>query len=338
MLLFAIFIAIEVADILLRGDEYGVEHAGAGETARGELLKADAERQHRNQGCDADGDADRGEAVAQLGLAKVADGEIEQIVALHARASSCTGSSKPRSCRRFRSAFGNQLAVGEEDKPLREALGQSTLVRDHDDGHAQREAHVANEVEDVFAGAAVEVAGRLVGQQYRRAIGERAGQRNTLLLAARELRRTMVETLAQADALQRFADALRALGAIDFGEAHRQLNVLRDGHRRDEMEGLEDHADIVAAIAREVLGRHLREIAPLHDDRAGSWSIETGEQVEQRRFAGSGLAEKRDELAATDGQRDSVNGADDAVAHGVVAADVVGAHSFGGVHWYSIRC
>ena len=111
----------------------------------------------------------------------------------------------------------------------------------------------------------------------------------------------MLEALAQADALQRFANALRALGAIDFGEAHGQLDVLGDGHRRDEMKGLEDHADIVAAIAREIFGRHLGEIAILHEDRAGSWAIETGEQIEQRRFAGAGLAEQSDEFAAIDG-------------------------------------
>ena len=88
MLVLAILVAIEVAGVLLGSDEDGVEHAGAGETARGELLQSDAERQHRDQRRDANGDADGGEAVAQLGLAQVAHGEIEQVVALHARASS----------------------------------------------------------------------------------------------------------------------------------------------------------------------------------------------------------------------------------------------------------
>ena len=57
-------------------------------------------------------------------------------------------------------------------------------------------------LQDFLAGAGIQVAGRLVGQQDRRMIDERAGDGHALLLPAGKLRRLVVEPLAQADAFQ----------------------------------------------------------------------------------------------------------------------------------------
>ena len=51
--------------------------------------------------------------------------------------------------------------------------------------------------------ARVEVAGRLVGEEERRLGDQRARDRDALLLAAGELARLVVETIAEADALER---------------------------------------------------------------------------------------------------------------------------------------
>ncbi|MNW05561.1 hypothetical protein D3C71_2018240 [compost metagenome] len=53
-------------------------------------------------------------------------------------------------------------------------------------------------VEDVRCGFRVEIAGRFVGQKHAGRIGDRAGDRDTLLLAAGEFRRAMFGAMADA--------------------------------------------------------------------------------------------------------------------------------------------
>ena len=59
--------------------------------------------------------------------------------------------------------------------------------------------NVAQQIHDVPAVGGVEIAGRLVRQHDRRIVGERARQRDPLLLAARQLRRIVMGAAGQAD-------------------------------------------------------------------------------------------------------------------------------------------
>jgi hypothetical protein len=64
---------------------------------------------------------------------------------------------------------------------------QLRVVRDQDDGRPTAMVNLAQQLEDVTAVRAVQVAGRLVGEHDRRVVGEGAGERHALLLAARQL-------------------------------------------------------------------------------------------------------------------------------------------------------
>ena len=55
------------------------------------------------------------------------------------------------------------------------------------------------QVDHLLAGLAVEIAGRLVGEDDLRARAQRAGDGDALLLAAGELRREMIGAMRQAD-------------------------------------------------------------------------------------------------------------------------------------------
>jgi len=55
---------------------------------------------------------------------------------------------------------------------------------------------------DQFAGASVQIAGRLIGQQDLRLSDERPGQRQPLLLAAGKLARTMMPAVFQSHLAQ----------------------------------------------------------------------------------------------------------------------------------------
>ena len=70
------------------------------------------------------------------------------------------------------------------------------------------------QVHDLARHQRIEVAGRLVGEQEARLAGERARDRDALLLAARELRRQVLHARGEADELQRLLDARRRSAAF----------------------------------------------------------------------------------------------------------------------------
>jgi hypothetical protein len=78
------------------------------------------------------------------------------------------------------------LAVADGDGTVRRACGDLGLVRDEDDGVAGV-VQPLEERHDLDAGLRVEVAGRLVGQQDRRVVDQRARDGDALALAARQL-------------------------------------------------------------------------------------------------------------------------------------------------------
>ena len=84
--------------------------------------------------------------------------------------------------------FVDDRAVGEEDDPVGVG-GGVRVVGDHDDGLAELAHRVAQEAEHLGAGARVEVAGGLVGEDHLGPGDQRPGARDPLLLAAGELGR-----------------------------------------------------------------------------------------------------------------------------------------------------
>ena len=77
--------------------------------------------------------------------------------------------------------------------------GDRRVVRDQDDRQAILAVEVAEEVEDLLAGLGVEVAGGFIGDQERAPVDQRPGDRDPLLLPAREPGGLVVEAVAEAD-------------------------------------------------------------------------------------------------------------------------------------------
>ena len=105
------------------------------------------------------------------------------------------------------------------------APGQRHVVGDQDQGRALGARQLEQEVHHLLAGGAVEIAGRLVGQQELGPADEGARHGNPLLLAARELRRIVAEAMAEPDPLERRFGRLEGIAAA--GEFQRQRDVLR---------------------------------------------------------------------------------------------------------------
>src|SRR5689334_3073462 len=87
--------------------------------------------------------------------------------------------------------------------PAAAARGQRRVVGDQQQGGAMPPGEIEQQVDDLAAGFGIEIAGRLVGQQQPRSGRRGAGQRDPLLLAARQLAGIVGEALAEADRRQR---------------------------------------------------------------------------------------------------------------------------------------
>src|SRR5579864_6021831 len=125
----------------------------------------------------------------------------------------------------LRRRVGKHLAVAQADAPPG-VLGDLELVGDQHHGVAAG-VQLVEELHDLDRGGGIEVAGRLVGEQQRRVVHQRAGDRHALPLAARQLVGVVVHAVGQADALEREAGALPPIAARDAGIDQRQLDVVQ---------------------------------------------------------------------------------------------------------------
>src|SRR6187431_1850020 len=90
-----------------------------------------------------------------------------------------------------------EAAVADAEAALR-AAGETGVVGRDDDGRAAVGGEAGEDVDDLAPGRRVEVAGRLVGEDHVRLDGERARDRDPLLLTAGKLPRQMVGALREA--------------------------------------------------------------------------------------------------------------------------------------------
>src|SRR5436190_12538763 len=118
----------------------------------------------------------------------------------------------------------------------RRVLGNVGLVRHEHDADAALDVQLLKDAHHLDAGARIEVAGRLVGEQQRRVVHERARDGDALLLPARELIRMMVDAVAEADRRQRLRRALapRGCGRLAAAIKQRQLHVLERRRARQQ--------------------------------------------------------------------------------------------------------
>lgn len=105
------------------------------------------------------------------------------------------------------------------------------------------------QIGDAIAGLAIEVAGRFIGEQHPRPAAEGARQRHTLLLAAGQLRRQVIEPFAQSQLFQQLHRLLAALPVALAAQQRRQLHVFQRVQRRHQHERLKHEADVLARSA-----------------------------------------------------------------------------------------
>ena len=148
----------------------------------------------------------------------------------------------------------------------------------------------------VFAQLLVQGAQGFVHQHQLGVEDQGAGQRNPLLLAARQLRGAAVDELAHLHHVQCAGDTGFAVGLGHSPDFQREGQVLAHGHVRKQRIVLEHHAD--AALVR----GHLVDRPPGQPDFPMSRGFEPRKHHQAGRLARTRWPEHRQELSLADGQ------------------------------------
>ena len=169
--------------------------------------------------------------------------------------------------------------------------------------------------EHVLGGLRVERAGGLVGQQDLRRRRERAGDADALLLPAGQLVGVGVRAVQQPDEVEQLGDAPVAVGLGPAGDLERERDVAGDGPRREQVELLEDHADVAALELQLALGER-RDVGAVDDQLPGRHALEAVDQAHEGALAGTGVPDDAEDLPGLDGEAHAVDRTDGA-ARGV---------------------
>ena len=152
--------------------------------------------------------------------------------------------------------------------------------------------------------------------------GHGAGDAQTLLLAAGQADARVVETVLdlvpQVGAAQGPLDQIVGVGLGDLAvvQAHAGEHVLADGHRRERVRALEDHADVAADLDRvDVLGVQVAAFEQhlALDVGAGDDLVHAVERAQHGRLAAAGRADEGGDLVRLDVQVDILDGQEVAV-------------------------
>ena len=197
------------------------------------------------------------------------------------------------------------------------------------------------QIQHLLGGPGIEGAGGFIGQQQAGLVDDRPGHGHPLLLAARELVGLVVEPLGQTNPLQGCDRPLAPLLGRDAGVDHRQDHVVEGAHLRQQVELLEDKAQLpVAQIGQGVIGEilHGRAIEVI---TAAGGAIEAPEDIHRRALARARGAHHRQILTPLHPQAEVVERNHGRIADAIDLADVAqfsnaivqGRPSSRGWHW-----
>ncbi len=153
----------------------------------------------------------------------------------------------------------------------------------------------------LLAQFAVERGERFVEQQELGHLGERAGERDPLLLPAPQFVRPAPRVIRHLHQRQHLGYPCVAAAALHAFLLQPERDVAGDVEMRKQRVGLEHHVD------RTPVGRHVRRVAAVDLDAPAIGQLEPGDQAQQRGLAAARRAEQREQLAMLDRQRHPID-------------------------------
>src|SRR5207302_2882200 len=124
--------------------------------------------------------------------------------------------------------------------------------------------------------------------------------RDALLLAAGETRRTVRLARAEADQGEKAARPLACRAARDARDHLRQHDVLESREFRQEVMELVDEAEMPATDRRAFAVGHTAALLAADQNLAAIRPLEQTRDMEERRLAGARRADQSDDLASTE--------------------------------------
>ena len=203
---------------------------------------------------------------------------------------------------------------------------------DQQKGHAQVVHQTQQQFQDLVLDGDVEGRGRLVGQQQGRLGCQGDGDHRTLAHAAGEFVSVLIEPLRRrrdANQTQQFDRPGATLRTGQGGVGlQRFLDLQADGQHRVQRgcRFLEDHADAGPADGAQTGWRGCQQVlaAPVHmAGYRGVAAQQAADGTQGDAFAAAGFADQTKDFAGADGQRDIVDGSDDAAGGGEGDSEVL---------------
>ena len=212
-------------------------------------------------------------------------------------------------------AVPGQLAAAQDRDLVGERHHLAEFVRDHQDGQAAIDHHVAQHAEHLVGFAWRQHRGRLVEDQEAPLQIELLQDLAFLPLAGGNVGNPGVERHLERHPRQKRLEFLLLLGPVHHGGhvVARQHQVFRDRHRRHQGKMLVDHAEPERV---RVLGVGNRLLAAADQDVALGRVVIAHDAFHQRALAGAVLAEQRVEGARPHLERDIVEREEIAEPHG----------------------
>ena len=195
------------------------------------------------------------------------------------------------------------LVAGVDDLAVlhaRDALGGGgdvVVVGDHQD-RLPALVEAAEQLDHLVAALGVQGTRRLVREQEGRLVGEGPGDREALALPAGERARRGLGLVGQAEQVEQVPSPRLGRAPLLARDHRRQGDVLEHGHALEEVEELEDDADVLPSHAGQLVLRLAGDLLVGEHDGALVGLVEARHQVEQGGLAAARRSHDGDELAA----------------------------------------
>ena len=183
-------------------------------------------------------------------------------------------------------------------------------------GEPQLDVDLLEQGQDRAGGLRVEGRGGLVTQQDLGSRCQGTGDGDALLLPAGELGRIGVGTGFQPDQGQQFADPALDLVLAPARQFQREGDVGGDGARGQQVEVLEDHADLAASLSQIPLAEGDQVLA-IDDDLPLGGALQQVDAADEGTLAGTGGTDHPEDLALGHMQAHVTQG-----VHGITAFTV----------------
>ena len=147
-------------------------------------------------------------------------------------------------------AFLHHNAAVQNGNVIADLFHNAHLMGDDHNRDAQLLVDVLDQGQDSMGGVGVQCAGGFIAEQNFGVRCQCTGNGNALLLAAGQLCRVGVGLIGQAHHFQQLSGALFGIRLFHTGQLHGEADVLQTAALHQQVELLEDHGDIAAALTQ----------------------------------------------------------------------------------------